>query len=83
MIELAIKRMIDMKLTKHDHIFDGFAHRNFNEERDGWRNEIPAAEDYPSVLAARDTVALFNELVCAKRRIWELEQELKIWKRPL
>ena len=68
------------KLTENDHIFDGFAHRNFDPKFDGWRNEIPDGRDYRCVQNARDTLALFDELCAAKRRIWELEQEVDMWK---
>ena len=64
------------KLQKNDPIFDGFAHRGFYEAIDGWRNELPDAGDYPGVLAARDTLYLFNELCAARKRIWTLEQRL-------
>jgi hypothetical protein len=67
-------------LTAQDHIFDGFAHRNFEPRIDGWRNELPDVKDYPSVRNAMNTIAMFEDLCDAKRRIWELEQELKIWK---
>lgn len=67
-------------LTERDYIFDGFAHRNFDPSIDGWRNELPDVNDYPSVLNARDTIDMFEDLLYAKRRIWELEQELNMWK---
>jgi hypothetical protein len=65
------------RLTESDHIFDGFAHRRYTEELDGWRSAQPDAVDYPCVQAAMDTIELFNELRVARRRIWELEQEAK------
>ena len=68
------------RLTEHDQIFDGFAHRNCEPSIDGWRNEMPEVNDYPSVRNAMDTIAMFDELRAAKRRIWELEQEVKMWK---
>jgi hypothetical protein len=30
---------------------------------------------------ARDIVAMFDELSAAHRKIWDLEQELKLWKK--
>jgi hypothetical protein len=30
---------------------------------------------------ARDIVAMFDELSAARRKIWDLEQELKLWKK--
>lgn len=66
-----------------DYIFDGFAHRGFDAKHDGWRNELPDVNDYPSVTHAQDTLAMFQELCEARKRIWELKQELKLWKPPL
>jgi hypothetical protein len=64
------------KLTEQDAIFDGFAHRNFREDIDGWRNELPDASDYPCVQNALGVVELFRELQDARREIWELKREL-------
>jgi hypothetical protein len=72
--------MMKQKLTEHDHIFDGFAHRNFNPQFDGWRNELPDPALYPSLQMAQDIVAMFDELSEARRKIWHLEQELKLWR---
>lgn len=68
------------QLDESDYLFDGFAHRPFNEKMDGWRNALPDAADYPSVTAAMDTLAMFEELKSARRQIWELKQELALWK---
>lgn len=67
-------------LTDRDSIFDGFAHRNFDPKFDGWMNELPSIQDYPSVRNAMDVIAMFEELKTARRRIWELEQEVNLWK---
>jgi hypothetical protein len=69
-----------VKLTKEDSIFDGFAHRPFNEETDGWRNSLPSPGKYPCVRHAQDVLALFEELAEAKKRIWELEREVARYK---
>lgn len=63
-----------------DYLFDGFAHRPYDERFDGWRNALPDPAEYPSVRAAQDVLAMFDELAEARRRIWELEQEVKRWK---
>ena len=69
------------QLTEDDYIFDGFAHRKFDPGYDGWRNELPEPGLYPSLQMAQDIVSMFNELSAARRKIWELEQELKLWKK--
>ena len=68
------------QLDKTYLLFDGFAHRNFAPTIDGWRNEMPDASGYSCVQVASDTLALYDDLCAAKRRIWELEQEVKMWK---
>lgn len=68
------------QLTEKDCIFDGFAYRNFIENVDGWRNRIPDPYDYPAVAAANNVIDIYDELCAAKRKIWELEKELKHYK---
>jgi hypothetical protein len=63
-----------------DYLFDGFAHRPYNEKYDGWRNALPDPDDYPAVKHAQDVLALFDELAEAKRRIWHLEKEVALYK---
>ena len=65
------------QLTENDYIFDGFAHRNFIENVDGWRNRMPDPYDYPAVAAANSVLNIFDELCAANRRIWELEKKLE------
>lgn len=63
-------------LDEHDHIFDGFAHRPFQDDLDGWRNRLPDPRHYSCVGAARSTLDLFRDLEHARIRIWELEKTL-------
>lgn len=56
-------------LTEKDSVFDGMCHRPYLEELDGWRNRIPKTHNYPSVVAAQDTISLFNDLKAAVYRI--------------
>lgn len=65
---------------KGDYLFDGFCHRSFDESIDGWRNALPDPTLYPSVQHAQDVLAMFDELSAAKRRIWELEKEVALFK---
>lgn len=59
-----------------DYLFDGFAHRQFDERFDGWRNAVPDPSDYPAVRNANAVLDLFQELCEARIRIWELEKEV-------
>lgn len=63
-----------------DYLFDGFAHRSFDERFDGWRNAMPDPAGYPAVQHANDVLDLFEALTAARIRIWELERELETWK---
>jgi hypothetical protein len=65
-------------LTKHDMVYDGFVHRNFDENLDGWRNELPDPSQYPSLQMAQDILNMFDELCAAREQIWRLEKQLKL-----
>jgi hypothetical protein len=69
-----------MKYEKNDYLFDGFAHRSFNEDIDGWRNALPDANDFPCVRHANDVLDLFDALAASRKRIWELEKEVALYK---
>jgi hypothetical protein len=58
------------KLKDNDPIFDGFAHRGFREDMDGWLNEQPDAHDYPALQNAYDTLAMFEEIKVLRRQLW-------------
>ncbi len=66
-------------LTENDYIFDGFCHRPFNKDIDGWRNGMPKVEDYPSVKMAENVIDLFNELAAAKKELWDTKRQLAMW----
>lgn len=70
------------KLTEGDYVFSGMMHRPYQENLDGWRNAIPSLEKYECVKNATSVLDLFQDLVEARRRIWELEREVKLL-RPL
>lgn len=65
-----------------DYLFDGFAHRSYNESMDGWRNALADPDSYDCVKQANSVLDLFEDLQIARRRIWELEREVAIL-RPL
>lgn len=60
------------------YVFDGYVHRQYNEEIDGWRRTIPTRADYPVVDLAKQVLEMFSDLQDAHRRIWELEQRNKM-----
>jgi hypothetical protein len=66
---------------KHDYVFDGYCHRPYREDFDGWMNEQPDLEDYPEVQAAMGTIAMFQEIQTLKKENWNLRQENKMWKK--
>lgn len=68
------------RFKEGDYLFDGFAHRSFNESIDGWRNALPDPRDYPAVRQAQAVLDLFEELGAARIRIWELEKEVALYK---
>lgn len=70
------------RFKEGDYLFDGFAHRSYNESIDGWRNALPDPAAYACVRNANDILDLFEELSAARRRIWELEKEVALY-RPL
>jgi hypothetical protein len=63
-------------LKNNDYIFDGFAHRAFDERLDGWMNALPDPDDYPAVQQARDVLAMFEEIRALRKENWHLQKEL-------
>jgi hypothetical protein len=68
------------RFREGDYLFDGFAHRSFDEGMDGWRNAMPEPSKYLCVQQANSVMDLFEDLAAAKRRIWELEKEVARYK---
>ena len=71
------------QLTEQDSIFDGFAHRNFREDIDGWMNEQPKLSEYPEVKMAYGVIELFEELKAVKRELWHTKRMLELWQKPI
>lgn len=67
------------RFSKDDHIFDGFCHRNFDEETDGWLNEVPDPRTFPSLQMAGDISKMYQRIVELTRENWELRQKLKTY----
>lgn len=63
------------------YVFDGFCHRPFKEEMDGWVEEQLTPVEVPSVQVARDILALYNECNALRRELWQAKQELKLWRK--
>jgi hypothetical protein len=60
------------RLDDNNYIFDGFMHRPFNDDLDGWRNEML---DPPEVVEmARQILDLYNEVNRLRRENWELRK---------
>ena len=60
------------RLTNSDYVFDGFMHRPFDDNLDGWRNEML---DPPEVVEmARQVLDLYSEVNRLRRENWELRK---------
>ena len=60
------------RLTNSDYVFDGFMRRPFDDNLDGWRNEML---DPPEVVEmARQVLNLYNEVNRLRRENWELRK---------
>ena len=65
------------QIKEGEHIFDGFMHRPFNGDTDGWLNELPSEQDYLAVEVAQSVLGLFREVKSLRRENWELRQRLE------
>lgn len=61
------------------YVFDGFMHRPYDEDRDGYMKQLPNSSDYPSVQMAYDIVALFEENKALIKENWHLKKRLEIY----
>ena len=58
-------------------VFDGFCYRDFNEETDGYADEMPTAREFPAVEQAQGVMDMFDEIKRLRRENWELKKSLK------
>ena len=58
---------------KPTYIFDGFCHRPYKEETDGWM--MVMKDETPAVELAHEIIDQHKEINRLRRRIWELEQK--------
>lgn len=63
---------------KPNSVYDGFCHRPFNEEYDGWMLEQPEINEYPAVLIAKDILAMYNEIKALRKEVWHLRKNEKL-----
>lgn len=59
------------------HIFDGFCHRPYDEETDGWMRAGPSESQYPVVAMARDVLELYNAVKSLAQENWRLRKEVR------
>lgn len=70
----------DGNLQNGDPIFDGFMHRPFDEERDGWRNELVKSSDFKCVNDASEILEMFDMIRALQKENWYLRKQLEIYK---
>ena len=58
-------------------VFDGFCHRPFREDTDGWMCSQYKPDDFAAVRQANDVLEMFHELNRLAKENWELKRELK------
>ena len=64
-----------MPLNDTHYVFDGFAHRRYDPERDDWMNHLPNPANYACVMQAQSVLALFAELQMVQKENWKLLKE--------
>lgn len=64
------------RYVKGSYLFDGFAHRPFNEETDGWLNEMPSGIEFPAIDIVNNITDMFEEIVRLRKANWELRKEV-------
>ncbi len=67
-----------MKLKEDEirHVFDGFCHRDYNEDIDGWMHEISEASDFECVAVADSVLEMFHKLREVQKENWKLKRDL-------
>lgn len=69
--------MGEVKKKPPTHIFDGFMHRPYDEERDGYMMELFNENELPSVQMAKDILYLFDQCNALIKDNWKLRQRLE------
>ena len=67
----------------HVSIDDGFCHqsRPYDEEKDGWMERQLDPSEFVAIQIGQDTEYLVNLANSLLRKNYDLEQQLKMWKR--
>jgi len=58
-------------------VFDGFCHRPYDENSDGWLMEQPNKNEYPEVSMAKGIISMYKEICELRRENWTLRKRLK------
>lgn len=70
----------DGNLQNGDPIFDSFMHRPFDEEIDGWRNELVKSSDLKCINDAREILEMFEMIRALQKENWYLRKQLERYK---
>ncbi len=60
----------------HMPVFDGFCHRDYNEDIDGWQDEISKGDDFFCVQQADSVIEMFHKLRAVQKENWKLRRDL-------
>lgn len=61
-------------------VFDGFCHRPYNEDTNGWIMEQPHKSEYPVVKMAQDVLSMFQEIKVLREENWRLRKDVDYYK---
>lgn len=62
-------------------VFDGFMHRPFDPDRDGWRMEMVDAEDFPAIRLAEQILDMRDEINELRKANWRLRKDVEMLNR--
>ena len=60
-------------------VFDGFCHRDFDPNIDGWRDEISKSDDFECTRNAESVLDMFSLLQSLQKENWELRKKLSYY----
>ena len=62
-------------------VFDGFCHRSYDEDIDGWMEDQLDESSVPSLQIAKDIISLYSEVNELRRENWNLTKRLESWEK--